>query len=67
MSNTNPQQRLLRLKDVMNQVSLSKFTIYAMIRRKEFPAPIHLGSTSTWVEAEIQNWITAKIADRSAA
>ncbi|MGQ5245456.1 helix-turn-helix transcriptional regulator [Xanthomonas arboricola] len=67
MSSTNPQHRLLRLRDVLDKVGLSKSTVYAMIRRKEFPKPVHLGCMATWVESEIDAWITSRIDERDQA
>ncbi len=60
--------RLLRRKQVEQAIGLSRSTIYARLDPKSphydstFPRPISLGSMSVaWVEAEIQNWIAARI------
>ncbi|PPU15851.1 hypothetical protein XacyCFBP2565_08640 [Xanthomonas arboricola pv. corylina] len=67
MSITTKPQRLLRLRDVLERTSLSKSTVYAMIRRGKFPKPVHLGCTTTWVESEIDGWITSRIGERDQA
>jgi len=67
MTNPIPQQRLLRLRDVLHLVGLSKSTVYAMIRRGEFPRPVHLGCMATWVESEIGTWIASRIEERDQA
>lgn len=56
------QQRLIKLPEVCNAVGLSRSVIYARIQAGTFPSPIKLGKTSTWVEAEVQQWIAAQIA-----
>lgn len=56
--------RLLRLKEVQERVGMSKTTIYDRVKSKSFPAPVHLGTMAAWVEAEIDIWIHARIAER---
>lgn len=57
-------QSLLRLPQVVARCGYRRSSIYAMIRRGEFPAPIELGprlkvwpsdSIDTWVEERIQS------------
>ncbi|KGU41816.1 helix-turn-helix transcriptional regulator [Xanthomonas citri] len=60
-------RRFLRIPDVMSRTGLSKSTIYAKIRLKEFPAPVSLGSISAWVESEISEWMDAQVAARDKA
>lgn len=62
--------RLLRRKQVEQAIGLSRSTIYARLDKNSphydptFPSPISLGSMSVaWVEAEINEWIAARIAD----
>lgn len=58
-----PVPRLERLPDVCARTALSKATIYRLIDRHEFPAPIPLhGRTVAWNAADIDSWINAKIA-----
>ncbi|QBH01238.1 helix-turn-helix transcriptional regulator [Xanthomonas oryzae] len=59
--------RFLRLPDVLERVALSKSTVYSRVRAKTFPKPVHLGTTSVWVESEIEAWISARIAERGAS
>lgn len=57
--------KLLNLSDLMGKVGLSKSPIYKLIRRSEFPAPIHLTDRRVaWVEAEVDEWIADRIAAR---
>ena len=53
--------RLLRVREVSALVYLKKSTIYALIKRGEFPPPIKLTArTSAWSESEILAWIDAR-------
>ncbi|OOW67140.1 hypothetical protein Xmar_07990 [Xanthomonas axonopodis pv. martyniicola] len=60
-------RRFLRIREVMIRTGLSKSTIYAKIRLKEFPSPVSLGSISAWVESEISEWMDAQVAARDKA
>ncbi|PPU41873.1 helix-turn-helix transcriptional regulator [Xanthomonas arboricola] len=60
-------QRLLRLRDVLERVGMSKSTLYSRIREKTFPQPLHLGTSSVWVESEVTDWINQQIAQRDKA
>ena len=53
---------ILRLNDVKSRTGLSRSTIYARMREGNFPKAISLGGRSVgWVEAEINDWISARI------
>lgn len=53
--------RLLRLKQVMDLMPLSRSTIYAMIARDEFPRQVSLGGgIVAWHEWEIARWIAER-------
>lgn len=58
--------RFLRLPEVMEKVSMSKPTIYRMIKRGTFP-PGHLieGTKRSWRESEIDQWMD-EVAPREA-
>ena len=59
--NTSPS--LLRLPQVLERVGLGKSSVYAMIQRKEFPAPIKIGGRiSAWDSSAIDAWIEEQIA-----
>ena len=66
-ANDSPR-RLLRFDEVASRVGLGRSAIYGRIRAKTFPAPVHLGGYSVaWVEAEIEEWIAARITERDKA
>jgi prophage regulatory protein len=54
-------QRLIKIKDVVHRVPVSRAQIYNMIAAGKFPPPIHLGGRgSFWLDQEIDNWILAQ-------
>ena len=57
--------RVLRLKDVLEKVGVSKATAYRLMKEAHFPTPITLGGNSVgWIEAEVDAWIEARMAQR---
>jgi prophage regulatory protein len=57
------QTAILRMPDVRAEVGLSKSTIYALIDRGEFPAPIQLSTRAVgWERKAVELWL-AKRAD----
>lgn len=69
MAQQQPQApRLLRLPAVLDRVGVSRASLYRMIAAGEFPAPVHLSARSVaWPEADVSEWIEARIAGRGAA
>jgi prophage regulatory protein len=58
------QTVLIRRKEVERLTALSRSRIYDLMKQGAFPKPVALGAMSVaWVEAEIQDWIAARIAD----
>jgi prophage regulatory protein len=55
------EARILRLNDLRKLLNLHKSTIYRLIEKKEFPAPIQLGPNSVgWLREEIDEWIGSR-------
>lgn len=57
-------QNLLRLVNVEAATGYKRSTLYRLIQRGEFPAPISLssnGRASAWVEDEVNSWIQKRI------
>lgn len=53
---------LLKIKDVLTHVPVSRSQLYALVAAGKFPKPIHLGgSGSFWVEEELTAWIDSQI------
>ncbi|WP_321965191.1 AlpA family transcriptional regulator [Paraburkholderia sp. J7] len=56
------EKKILRLHDVMVMVGVRKTTIYAWVKRGEFPAPVRLGARAVgWRESEIGDWLASRI------
>lgn len=50
--------RVLRINEVAKYVGLHRSTVYRMIDRKEFPAPLRLAPNSVgWLREEIDEWV----------
>ncbi len=55
---------LLKLDEVKKRTALSRSSIYAKVAAGTFPRPVKQGSSSVWVDTEVQAWIDALIAGR---
>jgi len=56
------QERLLRLRDVLAIVGMSRAHVYNLIKQGIFPRPIALGSNcARWVQSEVQAWVSDSI------
>lgn len=63
----SPNDKIIRLRQVMEQTGMKKTTIYEKIKKHEFPEPIRLGSNfSGWLESDVQAWIR-KVSGRDPA
>jgi prophage regulatory protein len=52
----------LRLPEVKTITGLSKSALYALIREKGFPSPIHIGPRSVaWVRSEVKLWAAERV------
>ncbi|RYZ90329.1 MAG: AlpA family transcriptional regulator [Proteobacteria bacterium] len=58
-------QRVLRLREVMDRVGLSRSTIYDRINKtsprydETFPKPVKLGQSAVgWIESSVDHWIS---------
>jgi prophage regulatory protein len=52
------EDKLLRLCEVEARVGFKRNWIYRKIKSGEFPAQIHVGTSSRWRESEILEWIS---------
>lgn len=57
--------RLIRLPEVLERVALKKTAVYKLISEDEFPKPVELGAARAWVEQEITDWISERVARRA--
>lgn len=49
--------RLLKIRQVCELVSVSKSTIWQRVKAKTFPAPVKVGSGTFWKASDVQNYI----------
>lgn len=57
--------RLLRLSEILHRVPYSEAHIWRLERAGKFPRRARLGANRVvWVEAEIDEWLSSKIAER---
>ena len=55
------QERLLRFKEVMLIVGLSRSTIYCLIGQGRFPQQVLLGQRAVgWRESEVHAWVASR-------
>ena len=67
--NTAPSSisRVLRPREVFQRVGLCRTAVYKAAREGKFPKPIKLTDRATgWLESEVDEWIAARAAERSA-
>ena len=67
VANTQPNRRIIRMKQLREKYPLSQSAIYAKISKGQFPAPFALsegGRARGWLEAEIDDFLENLSSDR---
>jgi prophage regulatory protein len=60
---TYSRPTLIRLKQVLARTGMSRSTIYSYMRDGRFPEPVSISARCVaWVEAEVDLWISDRIA-----
>ncbi|HUV99609.1 MAG TPA: AlpA family transcriptional regulator [Gallionella sp.] len=68
LAHAQQQTALIRRREVERLTALSRSRIYYLMKQGAFPKPVTLGTMSVaWVAAEVQQWITDRIAERKTA
>jgi predicted DNA-binding transcriptional regulator AlpA len=63
----SPNDKIIRLPEVLEKVGLKKSAVYKLIKEGDFPKQVKLGKhASGWIESDVQAWIM-KRAGREAA
>lgn len=58
--------KLIKIEEVVEMTTLSKATIYRLMKKGEFPCAVHLGAKAVaWMLSEIIEWIELKASARS--
>ena len=64
MDQATKPDRLIRSTEVLDRTALSRTSIYRMVRRGEFPAPVNsVGRRIAWRERDVAEWIDRKAAE----
>ena len=54
--------RFIRLPEVEHRTGYARSSIYRMVQRQDFPAPVKIGArASAWLESEVEAWIEARV------
>lgn len=55
----NSPTRFLSLRQVLERTSISRSLVYQLIKDEErpFPAPVHIGRRSVWIEGEVEAYM----------
>lgn len=57
--------KIMRLPEVLAVTGLKRSSIYAFIKKSNFPSPVPLGEKAVgWLESEILDWINQRAAKR---
>jgi len=53
--------RILRMREVIQRIGLSRSTIYKLMENDKFPRPMKLGSQAIgWRDSDIETWIASR-------
>ena len=53
--------RLLKLKDVAALLNCHWSTVFNLIKKQNFPKPIHIGGASRWYLPAVDAWILERV------
>lgn len=60
--NSSDELRIIRLKELMRRLGLSRSSIYTLIRDGQLNAPISLSARAVgWLESDISSFIAARV------
>ncbi|MDW3136307.1 AlpA family transcriptional regulator [Vibrio sp. 1288] len=58
--------RLIRLKEVLHKVGVSKATLYRLIAAGEFPQSINIASRAVaWEESQVDEYLMRKVSEQT--
>jgi prophage regulatory protein len=59
------QEKLIRIKAVIDLTGKSRSSIYADIAKDKFPKPVAIGARAVaWPQSEVSDWVAQQIAAR---
>ncbi len=54
-------EQMLRLPDVIRRTGLSRNTIWRLVRKREFPAPLQLSDNAIgWPSEMVESWLESR-------
>lgn len=56
-------ERLMRVRQVMEVVGVSRATLYRLINAKKFPKPVKHGHIAAWPQSQVQSYVQNVIAN----
>lgn len=62
---SNTKNNLVRLKDALRRMAVSKSTFYRLQQRGLFPRPVKCGESARWLEADVNSFIEGIVATRN--
>jgi len=59
----NKSIRFLSINQVLDRLSVGRSTLYVQLKHPShpFPAPVHIGRRSVWVESEVETFMASLI------
>jgi len=66
-SKKEQDKRLIRIREVIRLIGISKSYIYQLVSQGKFPKPVTLvpgGKSVAWLESEVLEWIDSRIQAR---
>ncbi|MDX9689633.1 MAG: AlpA family transcriptional regulator [Proteobacteria bacterium] len=62
MSQTITDEKIIRLREVLDRTGLSRSMAYALIEQGQFPRPISLGARAVgWFSSQVDAWIASRV------
>ena len=53
---------MLRLPDVLVAIGVGRSTLYALVKKGQFPAPVHLTTRCRgWKKSHVDGWIASRV------
>ena len=61
MSQTITNEKIIRLREVLDRTGLSRSMAYDLIEKEKFPRPVSLGARAVgWLSSQIDAWIASR-------
>ena len=54
------ERKLLKTRDVLDELGIVYSTLWRWLRAGRFPAPIRLGSRMAWTRSDLDQWIASQ-------